>query len=1499
MKNFNLLRKSERKSVGTTLALTVGSPSAHRRYSALKHLTFMLLFLLGSLNVWGGEELVYTLDGTVTGGTAGYAEASKIEQNSVPWQVMGNTTMNPWRLGGKGLTNQNRSIYCTSAFSEDISKVTIETGSAGNSLTVNSVTLTVSTEENGGGTITDSETKTTNLTSSTLAFSRPAGHDWSGQYFTIVFNVTRTSNSGNGYIQFVNAKLYKESSDVIVKTLKSIAVGGMTTSYEVGDAFSFDGTCTATYSVTKNDVPQADEGETVTPTEVTSPDMSTSGNKTITVSYTEDAITKTTTYDITVSAALPKITIDGSATGITTTDEEQDVTAGGFSFGGRFKQYSTTALWFTSGTGFIYNKESFGKIRKITINYKSGGSGTSYQWIKLGDAVMDKYEEASTNGVKYETSTGGSSNTFVVTGDYEYFCLSVSNKNLQATSIVISYEADPTAPSVTIDPTEISLATPDAANGTIDATYENIDLANVTVGRYNDAECTDEFTGDWLTAMLNDDKDIEYTIAANTGAAARTAYIKLTAPASNGTSPAVVKIIEVSQAKAIPTYTSLDAVFAAATDINETVNITFDNWVISAVKGNNAYLTDGTYGLIIYTEGHGFEVGNVLSGTAQTLLKLYQGNAQLSGLMTTTTGLTVTTGGSVTERVLDTEAAAELTGANAGSLIKISGECTEPTTGRYYINGIQLYTTLYAYETPTVGDVYDCTGIFVMYNTYKEILPRQNGDLVPSVVTPTAVITFEDFNIEKGQNTTLAATVAPAVAASAEVTYSIVDGGEYVSLVGDDELTANEIGTAHIRATVADNLPNYYGATKDITVTVTAPDSRYKAEQTGFTEATGKLATVTEGTHKDKEYISYEGKKGTASTATSIQATDKIRIYQNGGLLVIGAAKGCKIDQVFLTTGGTYNTTTIGYSTSELSIATSGDAVAKETEWHTATGLNTDTVVIVCLGTDKYTRIDVAKLDVRYTGDPIEVSSIDVGGTYQTVFEKNETFNHDGVVVTATYTDDSHAVVTGLAEFSDPDMTTLGVKTVTVSYGGKSTTYDIEVVAATLTEIALSGTYPTRFHVGDAFSHTGMTVTASYSDYSEEDVTASAIFSGYDMFVAGAQTVTVEFGGQSAEYQIIVVPENTDVLTADLIGVEGTSYADWSDKTGFGTSSVYAGNSTNGSGANAGAIQLRYNASEEAKQAGIILTGSNGMVLKGFSVTVKSGSNTLNVYGKNTAYTSRLDLYSEDEATRGKLIGTVSATGALTLEEGVSYDDNYQYIGMRSNSGALYLSSIMITWGDASVTPPSKDLIRGELSNGKWGTICPKQNVEEVEGATFYQISYLEEQGGLPYNVVFDAISGTALTAGQPYFFIAEGTEIRGIKSGDAVTSGSSVNGFYGWISPTDASMELTTWNVDYDASANNTYVIYDNSVLRINQSGTMLKSERCYININSTEPSRSLISPMPGRNRIRMSVQNTNTATGMDAINASEKPMKMVIEGQLYILRGEKMYNAKGQLVK
>ena len=76
-------------------------------------------------------------------------------------------------------------------------------------------------------------------------------------------------------------------------TLVSISASGMTQNYTVGDTFSFDGVLRANYS-------DETSGE-VLPTNVSTPDMTTSGNKTITLSYTEDGVTKTTTYTIYVA----------------------------------------------------------------------------------------------------------------------------------------------------------------------------------------------------------------------------------------------------------------------------------------------------------------------------------------------------------------------------------------------------------------------------------------------------------------------------------------------------------------------------------------------------------------------------------------------------------------------------------------------------------------------------------------------------------------------------------------------------------------------------------------------------------------------------------------------------------------------------------------------------------------------------------------------------------------------------------------------------------------------------------------------------------------------------------------------------------------------------------------------------------------------------------------------------------------------------------------------
>ena len=71
--------------------------------------------------------------------------------------------------------------------------------------------------------------------------------------------------------------------------------------------------------------------------------------------------------------------------------------------------------------------------------------------------------------------------------------------------------------------------------------------------------------------------------------------------------------------------TTMDEIFAKATAVGGTatdVVVTFNNWIVTGIKGSNAYVTDGTKGFIIYQSNHGFSVGDILSGTASCKVQL-------------------------------------------------------------------------------------------------------------------------------------------------------------------------------------------------------------------------------------------------------------------------------------------------------------------------------------------------------------------------------------------------------------------------------------------------------------------------------------------------------------------------------------------------------------------------------------------------------------------------------------------------------------------------------------------------------------------------------------------------------------------------------------------------------------------------------------------------------------------------------------------------------------
>lgn len=308
---------------------------------------------------------------------------------------------------------------------------------------------------------------------------------------------------------------------------------------------------------------------------------------------------------------------------------------------------------------------------------------------------------------------------------------------------------------------------------------------------------------------------------------------------------------------------------------------------------------------------------------------------------------------------------------------------------------------------------------------------------------------------------------------------------------------------------------------------------------------------------------------------------------------------------------------------------------------------------------------------------PATLSSISLSGDYQTVFTEGDTFNHDGLVVTANYSDNTQTVVTDDAEFSIPDMSQVGEQTITVTYNEVSTTYDITINAI-----------PTH---NVTWSINGATSSESYKEgaainfpENPADVNDKTFVGWVTETIDGTTNeaptfVTSATMGESdiIYYAVFAYASGSgsadvvDELNRELTEVSGTNYAGWTGKTATSTA-VYAGNSAGGNNA----IQLRSNNSN----SGIVTTASGGKVKK---VVITWDSNTtatrtVSIYGKNSAYSAASDLYSS--ATQGTLLGELNIDNASELTSELTISDDYEYIGIRSKSGALYLDEVQITW---------------------------------------------------------------------------------------------------------------------------------------------------------------------------------------------------------------------------
>ena len=158
----------------------------------------------------------------------------------------------------------------------------------------------------------------------------------------------------------------------------------------------------------------------------------------------------------------------------------------------------------------------------------------------------------------------------------------------------------------------------------------------------------------------------------------------------------------------------------------------------------------------------------------------------------------------------------------------------------------------------------------------------------------------------------------------------------------------------------------------------------------------------------------------------------------------------------------------------------------------------------------------------------------------KTEYIQGEELDLTGLTVTAVYSDGTEKEITEGYTVTGYDANAAGEQTITVTYEGKTADFKVtvkkaEVPAPILTEIKVTAPEKTEYTQGEELDLTGLTVTAVYSDGTEKEITEGYTVTGYDADATGEQTITITYGGMTAEFTVTVAekeePEDPDQPT--------------------------------------------------------------------------------------------------------------------------------------------------------------------------------------------------------------------------------------------------------------------------------------------------------------------------------------------------------------------------------
>ena len=365
---------------------------------------------------------------TITAASGGGGQSEGTETGSVT-AVSG--VLDGWTPSGTG-SYADGSVKFDGG-GDNVYKVDIFSGDVSSGMT--SLTVTINGKINGTPTAANSyKVEALDSSGNVLASDVKTGSDivttsYGDTVFTIDSGLTGctgikityvTKGGGNWGIKSI-AWSAEYSSGSQTATLDSISLdtSDAPTTFNVGDDFSYEGlSVTAYYDDGTDDI--------VTPTNVSTPDLSSAGQKTVTVSYTEGGVTKTATYTITVNAVtlesievsdaktayyvgdtFVKPTVTATYSNGSTSDVTSSATFSGYNLSNAGNQ--TVSVSYTNGTT-VNTSYSITVTALAVTSIEVSGQTTSFSvgdTFSFGGTVTAHYNNGSTADVTSSASYSG------------------------------------------------------------------------------------------------------------------------------------------------------------------------------------------------------------------------------------------------------------------------------------------------------------------------------------------------------------------------------------------------------------------------------------------------------------------------------------------------------------------------------------------------------------------------------------------------------------------------------------------------------------------------------------------------------------------------------------------------------------------------------------------------------------------------------------------------------------------------------------------------------------------------------------------------------------------------------------------------------------------------------------------------------------------------------------------------------------------------------------